>query len=75
MLTLLAAVVEHSSDEGSKTAYYVAAGAFACWAVLLGAFGVMRETFPRSEGTARVVMLVSGVLMLTTMACAVITAS
>ncbi|MFL5817779.1 MAG: hypothetical protein ACJ76L_09265 [Conexibacter sp.] len=75
MLTLLAVVVEHSSDEGSKTAFYVAAGALACWAVLLGAFGVMRETFPRSEGTARIVMLVSGLLMLTTMACAVITSS
>jgi hypothetical protein len=74
MSTLLAAVVEHSS-EGSKTAYYVAAGALACWAVLLGAFGVMRETFPRSAGTARVVMLVSGLLMVTTMACAVITSS
>ena len=75
MLTLLAVVVEHSSDEGSKTAYYVAAGVFACWAVLVGAFGVMRETFPRSQSTARVVMLVSGVLMVATMACAVLTAS
>lgn len=75
MLTLLAVVVEHSSDEGSKTAYYVAAGLFACWAVLLGAFGVMRPAFPRGEGGARVVMLVSGVLMVATMACAVITSS
>jgi multisubunit Na+/H+ antiporter MnhG subunit len=74
MSTLIAAVVEHSS-EGSKTAYYVAAGLFACWAVLLGAFGVMRETFPRSEGAARVVMLVSGLLMVATMACAVLTSS
>jgi hypothetical protein len=75
MLTLLAVVVEHSSDEGSKTAFYVAAGALACWAVLLGAFGVMRPAFPRGDGGARAVMLVSGVLMVATMACAVITAS
>lgn len=75
MLTLLAVVVEHSSDEGSKTAFYAAAGVFAAWAVLLGAFGVMRPAFPRGEGGVRVVMLVSGVLMLATMACAVITAS
>jgi len=75
MLTLLAVVVEHSSDEGSKTAYYVAAGAFAVWAVLLGAFGVMRPAFPSGNGGARAVMLVSGVLMVATMACAVITAS
>lgn len=75
MLTLLAVVVEHSSDEGSKTAYYVAAGAFAAWAVLLGAYGVMRPAFPRGNGGARAVMLVSGLLMVATMACAVITAS
>jgi hypothetical protein len=75
MHALLAVVVEHSSDEGSKTAFYVAAGALACWAVLLGAFGVTRETFPRSEGTARLVMLISGVLMVAAMATAVITAS
>jgi hypothetical protein len=75
MLTLLATVVEHTSHVGSKTAYYVAAGAFAGWAVLLGAFGVMRPAFPRGNGDARVVMLVSGVLMVATMAFAVITAS
>jgi hypothetical protein len=74
MLTLLAVVAEHS-EEGSKTAFYVAAGALASWAVLLGVFGVMRETFPPSNGVARVVMLVSGVLMVATMATAVLTAS
>jgi hypothetical protein len=74
MMSLVAAVVEHS-EEGSKTAFYVAAGALACWAVLLGAFGVMRETFPPSNGVARGVMLVSGVLMVATMATAVLTAS
>lgn len=74
MLTLLAVVAEHSS-EGSKTAYYIAAGAFALWAVLLGAFGVMRPAFPRGNGGARAVMLVSGLLMATTMACAVLTSS
>ncbi len=74
MLTLLAAVAEHA-PEGSKTAYYIAAGALALWAVLLGAFGVMRPAFPRGNGGARAVMLVSGLLMATTMACAVITSS
>jgi hypothetical protein len=75
MLTLLAVAIEHSSEEGSKTAFYVAAGAFASWAVLLGAFGVMRETFPTSGSAARLVMAISGVLMVATMACAVITSS
>ena len=75
LATLFAIAVEHSSDHGSKTAFYTAAGIFAGWAVLVGAFGVMRETFPRSEAGVRVVMLVSAVLMLATLATAVITAS
>ena len=75
MLSLFAIVAEHSSDEGSKTAFYVGAGLFAAWAVLLGAVGVMRPAFPRGEGGARAIMLVSVVLMLGAMATAVITAS
>lgn len=74
MLPLLAAVVEHS-EEGSKAAFYIAAGALACWAVLIGVIGVTRPAFPRGEGGARGVMLVSGVLMVAAMATAVITAS
>ena len=73
--TLFAIAVEHSSDHGSKTAFYVAAGVFAGWAVLVGAYGVARETFPRSDGGVRVVTLVSVVLMLATLATAIITAS
>jgi len=71
MLPLIAAVVEHS-EEGSKAGFYIAAGVLAGWAVLLGAFGVMRPAFPRGDGGARVVMLVSGVLMVATMAAAVL---
>jgi len=73
MLPLIAAVVEHS-EEGSKAAFYVAAGALACWAVLLGVIGITRETFPPSPGAARIVMLISGLLMAATMATAVLTA-
>jgi hypothetical protein len=74
VLPLIAAVVEHS-EEGSKTAFYIAAGMLACWAVLIGAIGVTRPAFPRGAGAARGVMLISGLLMATTMATAVITAS
>jgi hypothetical protein len=71
MLPLIAAVVEHS-EEGSKTAFYVAAGVLAGWAVLVGALGVLRPAFPNGGGGARVVMLVSGALMAATMAAAVL---
>lgn len=73
--TLLAIAVEHSADHGDKTAFYVAAGAFAAWAVLVAGFGLARETFPRSAGGQRAVLAVSAVLMVATLATAVITAS
>jgi hypothetical protein len=72
MLPLIAAVVEHS-EEGSKAAFYIAAGVLAGWAVLVGALGVLRPAFPNGAGGARAVMLVSGVLMAATMASAVLT--
>jgi hypothetical protein len=71
--TLLVAAVEHS-EEGSKTAFYLAAGAFAAWAVLVGVIGVTRPAFPRGQGSARAVMLTSLVLMVATLATAIITA-
>lgn len=75
LATLFAIAVEHSSEHGSKTAFYVAAGSFAAWAVLVGVTGVMRPAFPRGDGSMRVVALVSVTLMLATMATAVLTAS
>ena len=75
MLTLFAVAVEHSADEGSKTAFYVGAGLLASWAVLIGVIGVMRPAFPRGDGGARLVMLVSAVLVAGAMATAVITSS
>jgi hypothetical protein len=68
MLTLLA-TVEHTS----KTAYYIAAGVFALWAVAVGAFGVTRPAFPNGATGARIVMGVSFLLMAATMAAAVVT--
>ena len=46
------------------TAFYIAGGILAFWAVVLSALGIMREGFPRSDGSARVVMAVSVVLTL-----------
>lgn len=74
MLTLLATVAEHSAHGGSKTAFYVAGGILAGWAVLVGALGVARPAFAEGESTARAVMLVSILLAGATMATAVITA-
>jgi plastocyanin len=50
--------------ETSKTVFYILAGALAAWAIALSALGLMRDRFPGSEGGARGVMTVTGVLVL-----------
>lgn len=54
LLSLAAAVSERV--EPDKTAYYIAAGVLAGWAVLVGALGMMRPDFPKSSGATRGVM-------------------
>jgi hypothetical protein len=71
MHALILAAAEHA--EPSKTAFYVAGGLFAAWAVLIGFIGITRPAFPNGEGGGRVVMAVSVVLMAATMASAVLT--
>jgi hypothetical protein len=69
MVTLFAAA-EHTS----KTAFYVAGGVLAAWAVLVGVIGVTRPAFPNGASGARVVMLGTLVLAAAAMATAVATA-
>jgi hypothetical protein len=69
MLLLIAA-----AEETSKTPFYVVAGVFAAWAVLVGVLGVTRPAFPHGEAGARVVMGLTFVLMVATMVAAVATA-
>jgi hypothetical protein len=46
------------------TAYYIAGGLLALWAVLLSFLGIVREGFPKTDGSARIVMAVSVLLTL-----------
>ena len=69
---LLLAAAEEA--EPSKTAFYIAGGVLACWAVVLAAIGLSRPEFPRTIRAARGVMALSAVLAACTMATAVITA-
>jgi hypothetical protein len=69
-LLLLAA----EEAEPSKTAFYIAGGALAVWAVVLAAIGMTQPGFPTSSGAARGVMALSAVLMLGAMVTAVVTA-
>jgi hypothetical protein len=61
-------------EEGSKTAYYVAGGALAAFAVIISAIGIRgHDSFPPGKGAARGVMVLAAVLVAATMASAVLT--
>jgi hypothetical protein len=63
-----------AAEEASKTPYYVAAGALAAFAVIISAIGIRgHETFPPSKGAARAVMGLAALLVVATMASAVLT--
>lgn len=66
-------VLASEGAESSKTAFYVAGGALAAWAVILSAVGLSRPEFPGSDGVARGVMAISTVLVIAAAAAAVAT--
>jgi hypothetical protein len=68
MLSLLAAT------EPSHVAWYIAGGVLALWAVTLSGIGLKRPDFPGNDRGARLVMLVSLVLVAAAMTAAVATA-
>ena len=54
-------------------AYHVFGILFAVWAVVVSLLGITRENFPGSNGAARIVAIVSVVLMLLTVGSALYT--
>ena len=46
------------------TAFYIAGGLLAFWAVLVSFLGITREGFPKTDGSARIVMAISVLLTL-----------
>jgi hypothetical protein len=74
---VLQALITFAAEEGaepSKTAFYVAGGLLAFYAVVISFIGVKRvETFPASKAQARGVMALSVVLVAAAMAAAVLT--
>jgi hypothetical protein len=67
-------LISFAAEEASKTPYYVAGIALAAFAVIISAIGISRhETFPSTPGAARAVMGLAAVLVVATMASAVLT--
>ena len=69
----LLVLAAEAAEETSKTAFYLAGGALAAWAVILAAVRLTRPDFPGSDGAARGVMAISTVLVVAAMAAAVAT--
>jgi hypothetical protein len=67
-------VLAAEEAEPSKTAFFVCGGLLASWAVILGFLGLRSPEFPGGAAAARGVMAISAVLVVATMATAVITA-
>ena len=74
MSTLLAVLALASEEaEASKTPFYVAGGALAVFAVLVGALGLAKPDFPSSEGASRAVMVLGTILAIAAMATTITT--
>jgi len=70
---LIIFAAEAEAEESSQTLFYVTGGVLVLYAIIVSAIGITRrETFPPSQGAARGVMALGAVLVLATMAAAVI---
>ena len=74
LLATLIAAAEAGEEESSKTLFYVMGGVLAAFAVVVSAIGIRgHETFPPSQGAARGVMTLAAVLVVLTLAAAILT--
>ena len=71
---MLATLITFAAEESSKTAYYICGGVLAAFAVIISAIGTRgHDSFPGSQGAYRGVIGLAIVLVLATMASAVLT--
>lgn len=73
MLQALIVFAATEGEESSKTAFYLAGGLLAAYAVVLSAVGLSQPDFPSSRGATRGLIALSALLVAATMAAAVIT--
>jgi hypothetical protein len=76
LAAMLSAIVLAAVEEAepSKTAFYIAGGLFAVWAVLLGAAGLSRADLPGTATAERGIIGITALLMVATLASALLTA-
>jgi hypothetical protein len=73
-MTPLLLAAEAAKEAGSHTAFYIAGGALAAWAVLVSFLGISRPDFPGNQAGRNIVLTISALLVLGATSTAVITA-
>jgi uncharacterized membrane protein YecN with MAPEG domain len=74
MLHALVVLAAAEAEEKSKVPFFICGGLLAAWAIVMFAVGMRSQTFPGGERGQRGVIAVSVVLVVASMATAVITA-
>ena len=75
VLQLILFAVEEGGEreDHDKTAFYVAGGVLALWAVLVSLVAFTKSDFATERGLSRIVIAITAVLMLVTMATSILT--
>jgi hypothetical protein len=73
MISWILLAAEAAEEEHSKTAFYVAGGILAVWAVLISAVGITRPGFPSGGGGRAAVIGLTAVLVVGATSTAIIT--
>jgi hypothetical protein len=75
LAAMLSAIVLAVAEEAeaSKTAFYLAGGLLAVWAVVLGAAGLARAELPGNHAAERGIIGITGLLVVATLAAAILT--
>ena len=73
MLHALVLAVAEEGAEPAKTVFYVAGGALAAWAVLLGVAGLARAELPGNQTGERGIIGVTALLVAATLVAAITT--
>ena len=74
MLHAILVFAQEEAEESSKTPFYIAGILLVVWALAVATLGIRNERFASEKRVGRTVMAVSAVLVLATMAMAVVTA-
>ena len=74
VLSILAQAEPRIDEAHDQTAFFIAGGVLAVWAVILAVLGLRSQRFPGGAGGERIVLLIGVVLVIATTSTAVLSA-